>query len=119
MDEQSAAELRLEPGGLRRHDRPRVRDRHHLADRHGLHRERHGVLAGVDLRRERRVAADAAHERDALIRARIADPENRREKLVLKIGNVERADHIRPCGNVPRKVRPLPLEIHAAQEGAV
>ena len=48
MDQQSVAQLRLEPRRLRRHDAAGVGNRHQIVDRHRVHREGDGRRAGVD-----------------------------------------------------------------------
>ena len=71
--QQPVAQLRLEPGGLGRHDAPFVRDRHQVVDRDGVHRERHRGLAARSPPLERRGAARAADEVDALVGPHVAD----------------------------------------------
>jgi len=44
----AVAELRLEPGRFRRHDRIGIGDRHQLIDRRRIHRESDRVVAAVD-----------------------------------------------------------------------
>ena len=71
-------------------------------------------IAGIDLGRKRAFAPYAAHEGYASIGAGIGDSEHRREKTVLQERDVKRRDGIRPSRDLPRKLVPLPVEIHAA-----
>ena len=77
MADHAVGELRLEPGGFRRHDGPGVGDRHEVAHLRRVERERSRHLAGGDEPLEFGKAAAAADEVDALVGARIGDAEER------------------------------------------
>src|SRR3954468_6998332 len=75
MGQQTVAELRLEPRGFGRHDPARVCDGHQVGDADRVQRERDGRLPAIDRALERRRAADASHEVDALVGAGVRDTE--------------------------------------------
>ena len=76
MDGKTAAELRLEPCGLRRHDVAGIRDIHKLFHRNRVERECDLHLSAVDAARKFAESADTAHEIDPLRGAEVGDAEN-------------------------------------------
>src|SRR5713101_9841895 len=114
VQNQSAPELRLEPGGFRRHDLPGVRNRHHLFEAGGMQREGDRVLTRLDLLLELRGAPDTAHEIDPLVRPRISDSQDRTQEIVLEDGDVQDSQRAFVEGSwFGRELVPNPLEEHS------
>jgi len=59
-------------------------------------------------------ASHAAHERDARVRARVADAEDRREQAVLKVRDVQGLHRACPLRDAPGEVDPAFVEVHPA-----
>src|SRR5262245_3718990 len=79
MTQQAVAEFRLEPGRLWWHDRTLVGNFDQIVHTDRDHRERDGRAAGFDEALQLRRPACASNEIDALIRANIANLEQRPE----------------------------------------
>src|SRR3989304_8634511 len=77
VDEQAVPQLRLEPGGLGRHDAAGIGNGHQVGDRDREHRERHGGAAAVHRLLERPGAARAADKVDPLVAADVAEDRKR------------------------------------------
>ena len=73
MDYEPAAEFRLKPGGLGRHDFAAVGDVHDLLHGNGIEGEGEFHLAAVDALLQLAEAAQAAHEVDALVATQVLD----------------------------------------------
>src|SRR5216110_2028725 len=90
MDQQTVSQLRLEPGGLGRHDLTRVRDPDQVLDLYREEREGDRRPAFVDGLLELAGASPAADEVDPGVGANVADSEKRLEDLLLEQRDVER-----------------------------
>ena len=75
VDDESAAELGLEPSGLRRHNLSAVSDVHDLLHRDGIEGECHFHLAAIDAALQFTEAAQSADKINTLVRAQILDAE--------------------------------------------
>ena len=73
MDYKPAAEFRLKPGGLGRHDFATVGDVHDLLHGNGIEGEGKFHLAAIHALLQFAEAAQAAYEVDALVAAQILD----------------------------------------------
>src|SRR5690349_7363263 len=113
MREQPIAQLRLEPGALGRHYVAAVGDVEKLLNGNGIKAEgRHGV-AVLHALLELAEAADAAHEIDAVVGARILDAQDAVEYSLLENAYVEHTDRIVAEGAFLRSQGvPLVSEIH-------
>ena len=92
MDNESGAELGLEPCGLRGHDVAAVGDSHELvhADRIESEGERH--LAGIDTTLELSETTDTADEVDALVAAEIGDADQVAQNQIRRNSHIEHTD---------------------------
>ena len=108
--EQPVTQLRLEPGGLRRHDVAGIGYRHEVLDAHGIQREGDGRLACVDATLELRDTAKSADEIDPGIGSYIRDAEKRGDDALLEEGDVQIA--WRSCRSAERKLVPASVEVH-------
>jgi hypothetical protein len=84
--------LRLEPGGLRRHEQAGVGDVHELAHRGRVQRKGDRGAARIDAALEFAEAPHAADETDARVGAGIGNAEQRRDDPILQQAHVEAAD---------------------------
>ena len=75
VDDQTRAELGLEPCGLRRHDVACISDVDELIHGHGIKGEGHLHLTAVDTAFQLAQTADTAHEVDTLVGAQVGDAE--------------------------------------------
>ena len=92
MDEQAAAELRLEPGALWRHDLAGIGDGQEFVGTRRVHREGHACGAGPTF--EFIAAADTTDKLDPGVGARITNPENGSEHSVLQQRHVKAGDWV-------------------------
>ena len=81
-----------------------------------MQREGHGCLAAVDRRRERPRPAPAAHEIDARIQPRIADPEDGAEHQAREDRDVEPLHHGAAGGHRALGGEPIPATVHIHAE---
>ena len=114
MNQNRVAQLRLEPGGLGRHDAARVGDAQQVFDGGRVKREGRPGGAGVHEPFQLRRAADAADEVYALVRARVCDAEHGVEQVVLQEAHVERRRRV--VGERARRLaaqrQPVPPAAH-------
>src|SRR5215467_2864586 len=89
MKHQTASQLGLEPGGLGRHDFPRVRNRHHLLDARWKDAKRNLVLAGAHQSFQRLGPPNPAYEVDAFVEPWIANPQQRPQHVLLQNRDVQ------------------------------
>lgn len=94
MDNQTGTELRLEPGGFWGHDIAGIGNIHELLHRHGVERQSHGHLSGIDAALELAQAAYAAYEVDPLVRAQISDTKDVAEYKIGRYCDVEHTDGV-------------------------
>src|SRR6185503_20888169 len=94
VQQEPGAQLRLEPGRLRRHDLAGIRHPEQVLDGRGVHRKRHGVPSTVDPLYELPRTANPAHEVDALVAANVTDAQNRPEHTDSDQRVVERSDRV-------------------------
>ena len=94
MDNQSAAQFRLEPSCLRRHDFSAVGDVHNLLHRYGIECQGSTHLTGVDTALQLAEAAQTAYEVDALRRTQVADVQDLVENQTAGDVHVEHTDGI-------------------------
>jgi hypothetical protein len=87
--QEAAAELGLEPRGLRGHELPGVRDREELLGAGGIERQGEVGLAGVHEALELLRPPDAPYEPDVRVAPGVLDPEDRPEEVLLEAGHVE------------------------------
>ena len=114
--EHGIAELGLEPGALGRHDAAGIGDAHQIFNARRKHGKCADVFAAVNELFQLRRAADATDEIDALARARISDPENGREHLLLQNGYVEPFNRITTGHELRFHPQPSPLALEIKTE---
>lgn len=114
VDEHAGEKLWFEPGAFRRHDLAGVGDGDEIIHAGRAHRERNGG-AGIDAALELGETADAADKVDAFVGPRVADAEDRGQKVVLHYGNVKLGDDVVfiERSGLGAKEIPLFVDIHA------
>ena len=95
MNGKSAAELRFEPRGLRRHDIAGIGYVHYLFHRDRIEGEGHGHLSAVHSFRQLSEAADSAYEVYSLVSPQIRDAEYLVQYQGGLDGHVQHSDRIR------------------------
>ena len=94
MAKHAVAQLGLKPSALGRHDPSPVRDGHQILDARRVHRKGAGKLATVDPFLKFTRTTNAAHECDAFAPARIVNPQNRSQRMILQDADVELLDRV-------------------------
>ena len=92
VDEESRTQFRLKPGGLGRHDFPRIGDVDELLNGGRIHGESDGPISAVDAPFKFLCATDSADEINAIVRAGIPNAELGTQDAVLENGHVEAID---------------------------
>jgi hypothetical protein len=94
VDDQTGTELRLKPGGLRRHDVAGVGNKHKLLHRHGVEGKSHLHFAGVDAAFQFAKPTYATHEVDALVGAEVGYAKYVAQDEVARYGDIKSANRV-------------------------
>src|SRR5256885_12712593 len=116
MTEHPVAQLRLEPGALRRHDAACVCDRHQFLDSGRIHGKGEGVISALNELLQFCRAADSTDKTNPLARPGIIDSEYRLQDVRLQQAYVQRCERIFRGGQVWTKPQCPPLAVQIKSE---